>query len=214
MSTSIYYVYAYLREDGTPYYIGKGKGDRANKGKHFVAIPPVDRIQFIQENMSEEDALAMEIELISFYGRKNNGTGILRNLTDGGQGMSGYKQSEETKRKKSLAVSGEKHPSFGISPSIQTREKISAKNKGKKYSIEMRQKQSIKAKEVQNRPEVRQKNSASKLGKNNPNFGHHYYNDGKKNYMLLPDSTLIQELSLIKGRILSWDFKPKSNCFT
>jgi len=80
------YVYAYLRDDRTPYYIGKGVGNRY-KNPHNVTVPPADRIQFIKENLTDREAIKLEIELIAKYGRKDLGTGILRNLTDGGEGM-------------------------------------------------------------------------------------------------------------------------------
>ena len=53
--------------------------------------------------MTEADALQAEMLLIAKYGRKDNGTGILRNLTDGGEGTSGHVPSEETRKKKAIA---------------------------------------------------------------------------------------------------------------
>ena len=47
-SMHIYYVYAYLRKDGTPYYIGKGKGRRAWDKDHKVKVPPKERIVFVE----------------------------------------------------------------------------------------------------------------------------------------------------------------------
>ena len=76
-----FYTYLYLREDGTSYYVGKGMGKRAFSSQHWVPVPPKERI-LIESHASEEEALEAEKLLISYYGRKNNKTGILRNLTN------------------------------------------------------------------------------------------------------------------------------------
>lgn len=83
-----YYTYAYLREDDTPYYIGKGRGRRAYLPHKKHARRPKDksRILILKRNLTEEEAFKHEIYMIAIYGRKDIGTGILRNLTDGGQG--------------------------------------------------------------------------------------------------------------------------------
>lgn len=57
---------------------------------------------------SEADAFESEVALIEFFGRKDKGTGCLRNLTAGGDGVSGMQHSESAKQKISLALSG--HP--------------------------------------------------------------------------------------------------------
>ena len=102
-----YYVYAYLRVDGSPYYIGKGKDRRAFVSQHHTAVPPErHRIVFLEKNLTELGALALERRYIKWYGRKNNGTGILRNLTDGGEGNAGRVLSEETKEKIRISTIG------------------------------------------------------------------------------------------------------------
>ena len=148
-----FYVYAFLREDRTPYYIGKGTGNRAWDKRRRIS-PPTDssRILILTNSLTEIEAFDEEIRLIQFHGRKDLGTGILRNLTDGGEGTSGYKhtgkklspehianlsaantgkhRSPESRAKMSAAKSGEKHNMYGKHPNQDTLDKMSAAQSG------------------------------------------------------------------------------------
>jgi hypothetical protein len=127
-----FYTYAYLREDRTPYYIGKGQTRRAYQQKGKPCGVPKDkfRIIFLKQNLTEEEAFKHEIYMIAVFGRKDLGTGILYNRTDGGDGTSGAIVSEETKREMSNRMMGNKIWE-GRTHSAETKAKLSEANKGK-----------------------------------------------------------------------------------
>ena len=97
-----FYTYLWLREDGTPYYVGKGTGRRAFTKHYHRQCPPPKGRTVIYPAESEADAFETEIALIWYYGRKDLGTGCLRNLTDGGENPPsaiGKKWTEEQKKR-------------------------------------------------------------------------------------------------------------------
>lgn len=126
-----FYVYMYLREDGSPYYVGKGHKERAWSKRSRSTYPPRDltRIKIFKADMQEVCALSLERILITKYGRKDIGTGILRNRTSGGDGVAGYIFTAEHKRKLSESGKGRKFTKVHC-------ERISKARKGMKFSAE------------------------------------------------------------------------------
>jgi hypothetical protein len=147
---NMFYVYAYLRtEDLTPYYIGKGQGNRAWDKTHSVVVPlSRNRIVMLETGLTEIGALALERRYIRWYGRKDLGTGILRNMTDGGDGAAGIIPWNLDKKIGSfLTEAGRKKVSKANKGIPKNHgDKISAALKGKPKSEEQKAKISAKLK--------------------------------------------------------------------
>lgn len=137
-----YYLYRHIRFDkNIPFYIGIGhnkngndKYQRANwiyrKNSIWKRIVSKTNygIEVVIDDLSLEDALIKEKEFIKMYGRINNNTGILANLTDGGEGTSGIIRSDEFKEK-------QRQLKIGIKVSDETKEKMRISHLLNKESI-------------------------------------------------------------------------------
>jgi hypothetical protein len=153
----MHYTYLYLRENGLPYYVGKGTKRRAFAKHHGrIFVPDKNRI-IIQEFDSEEDALFAEKFLINFYGRKDIG-GILLNLVDGGIG--GWNPSEDVRHKMRMAKLGKPHKN-PVTTNIKKGQHISVNTEFKKGCIPWN------------------KGKSSGTGNNNPFFGKKHTEESK-----------------------------------
>ena len=101
-----YCVYFHINKvTGVVFYVGIGnskrpysKRSRSDFWKNIVTKYGYI-VEIIHENLSFEIACQLEIEYISKFGRLDNNTGTLVNMTDGGEGSNGYKHSDEVKDK-------------------------------------------------------------------------------------------------------------------
>jgi len=137
-----FYVYLWLRSKDSdrgprlsPYYVGKGQGNRWIGTTGRAVNRPVDKsyIVFVQEGLTEQEAFDLEKYCIALYGRIDNQTGILHNKTDGGEGASGMIVSE-WQRQNIASV----HRGKPKSP--EQRVKMSRSQKGRRLTREHRQK--------------------------------------------------------------------------
>ena len=210
-----FYVYKHIRLDNnTAFYIGKGKGNRIYVPSRNIHHDNICKrygyeVVKIKENLTEEEAFALEREIIEDYvfvfGYGINIKGYddydhklphLTNRTWGGEGASGARKgihhSEEAKQKISESMKGKnagKNSSFyGKHHSEETKQKISesmkGKNKGKKRSEETKQKISKTNKGRHRSEETKRKMSEAckgkRAGKNNHFYGKHHSEEIKQ----------------------------------
>lgn len=136
------YVYRHIRLDSNkPFYIGIGEDlpknislykrayETTNRNKFWSNI--VNKVKYkvdiVLDDLTWEEACKKEIEFISLYGRKDLKKGSLVNLTDGGDGKKGVKDSLETKNKKSTSAKQPKSQKWKDSQSLN--------KKGKKRGV-------------------------------------------------------------------------------
>lgn len=188
----IYYVYKHIRLDNnTCFYIGKGKDGRKDVPNRNLTHDSIcDRhgykVVIFKDKLNEAEAFKLEEDLIRCYvfkmgygicikGYMNNNNKFLTNRTFGGEGASGYKHSEESKRKNSESHKGKKQ-------SEETKEKISEKMKGEKNPMFGKNPYANKTEEEMEiiRGKMSESHKGKQTGKNNPFYGKHHSEESKQ----------------------------------
>lgn len=172
---------------GTPFYVGKGSGDRVQKHFWYKRHPNPHlgrKIKAIESEGSrvgvtlihvdsEQEAFDLEAALIELLGRRVNNTGDLCNLTAGGEGISGYKHNLETRMKMSAKKRGPQSPEViaarvskikGQKRTEEQKKRMSEAQKKRFEDPEVRRKFSELRKRLTADPEYRKRLSAAKKG--------------------------------------------------
>jgi hypothetical protein len=197
MTENIFYVYIYKYPDGTPYYVGKGSKKRyarhlldakANRNQKSWCVRVTKKIidsdqepiiEKVFENLSNENALKIEKELIKRYGRRDNKTGILTNLSDGGESYP-TNLSENIAREQSKRMLGKNNPMYGKKHSEEIKQKLREINTGKTLLEETKEK-------------IKNKMSGRHSGEKNPFYGKKHSDESKEKISLSSQKT-VEEL--------------------
>jgi hypothetical protein len=150
-------VYQHIRKDTNQiFYIGIGKTiarSKSKKSRNRYWYHIVDKvgytIEILHNNITWDEACELEMTYIKQYGRQDLSTGILVNMTDGGDG------------------------SVNVIITEESRNKISKVHKGKSLSVEHRAKigKSNIGKNVGKKRTEEHKKRMVRSGENHPNFG-------------------------------------------
>lgn len=107
---NIFYIYRYIRLDiNTPFYVGKGSGNRAirmdthNEYCNRISQKHGHRIEYIIVNISEKMAFKKEAEFIKMYKKYKY---CEANFSNGGEGPSGRKMTDEQRAEVSRNLTG------------------------------------------------------------------------------------------------------------
>jgi hypothetical protein len=139
----------YYPEQDAPVYFGRGTGGRMYchrlEAKRYQIDPTIKVVNVIKtrtlvklweygldfteeivvSGLTNDEANDIEMSAIAFYGRINNGTGILTNMDDGGNGATGrepwnkgkkglFFHTDEAKKRIGESKTGDKNPAFGV----------------------------------------------------------------------------------------------------
>ena len=133
---SKFYTYLHCKPNGEPFYVGKGKGKRSHNFNHgrnlhhknIVAKYGMENIGvFVFPCESEEQSITDEIQQIAHLKREDY---KLCNQTNGGEWMSGYVPTEQTRAK----LRGNKSRT-GIKESPERKAQKSAQMKGNNFAL-------------------------------------------------------------------------------
>lgn len=134
----IYFVYVIELLDGTPLYIGKGKDSRPLAHYHPKASSYIanklrkeghekTQVRKLHEGLDSDQAYALECVYIAKHGRKDIGTGILYNRSDGGEGSKGHKMPP-------ASIERLRQLNLGKKLSVETKQLLSEMFKGRKVT--------------------------------------------------------------------------------
>jgi hypothetical protein len=194
-----FYVYILRRPDkhdpfyiwlSCPFYVGKGSNGRVEehrrKAKNSKDKNLKNKIirklwsrgldfeeEILFDNLTEQEAFELERKLIAKYGRINNGTGILANMTDGGEGTSGVVFSKESKRKMSKSHTGEKNHFYGKKHTQETIKRMS------EVKIGLYEGENNPHYGKNHTEESKRRISESRLGELNPMYGKHHTEEAR-----------------------------------